>query len=58
MTTVKELRNIAKGRNIKSYSKMRRADLIRVLHIETPLKIQTSKRFKKNCKRENYKRLL
>jgi len=55
MTTVKELRNLAKGRNIKGYSKMRKADLLRVLNIEPPPKIPTIKDLRRIAKEKNIK---
>ncbi len=55
MTTVKELRNLAKGRNVKGYSKMRKADLLRVLNIEVPTKISTVKDLRKIAKEKNIK---
>ena len=55
MTTVKELRKLAKGRNIKGYSKMRKADLLRVLNIEPPTKPPTVKDLRKIAKEKNIK---
>ena len=50
MTTVKELRSLAKGRNIKGYSKLRKADLLRVLNIKPPTKTPTVKDLRKIAK--------
>ena len=58
MTTVKELRNLAKGRNIKGYSKMRKADLLRVLNIEPPTKTPTVKDLRKIAKEKNIKGII
>jgi hypothetical protein len=52
MTTVKELRILARDRNIRAFSKMRKADLLEILNLKPP---PTIKDLKKIAKERNIK---
>lgn len=52
MATVKQLRNLAKDKNMKGYGEMRKADSLRVLNIERATNQDpNNERFKENCKK-------